>query len=104
MQSNRTSEEVLPTCLLGIARDLRDIPTPIDQSCEMDRQYVSRLNKGGVMTITAAQAYRCQSRDCACEVRVIRQPLKSNSNPRCSQGSEVKTHKNPVLLTLNSLH
>jgi len=52
---------------------------------------------------TEGQAYRCQNRDCGCEVRVIKPSIESNSNPRCSCGAEMKKpYKQPVLRTLNS--
>jgi hypothetical protein len=49
------------------------------------------------------QVYRCQNRDCGCEVRVIKPSIESNSNPRCSCGAEMKKPYNkPVLQALNS--
>jgi hypothetical protein len=48
------------------------------------------------------QVYRCQNRDCGCEVRVIKPSIESNSNPRCSCSAEMKKpYKEPVLRRLN---
>ena len=55
------------------------------------------------MSMAEVQAYRCQNRDCGCEVRVIKPSIESNSNPRCSCGAEMKKPYNkPVLQALNS--
>ncbi len=53
--------------------------------------------------MTEGQVYRCQNRDCGCEVKVIKPSIESNSNPRCSCGAVMKKpYKEPVLRTLNS--
>ncbi len=55
------------------------------------------------MSMAEVQAYRCQNRDCGCEVRVIKPSIESKSNPRCSCGAEMKKPYNkPVLRALNS--
>jgi len=55
------------------------------------------------MLMTEGQVYRCQNRDCGCEVKVIKPSIESNSNPRCSCGAVMKKpYKEPVLRTLNS--
>ena len=55
------------------------------------------------MSMAEGQVYRCQNRDCGCEVRVIKPSIESNSNPRCSCGAEMKKPYNkPVLRALNS--
>jgi hypothetical protein len=54
------------------------------------------------MLMTEGQVYRCQNRDCGCEVKVIKPSIESNSNPRCSCGAVMKKpYKEPVLHTLD---
>jgi hypothetical protein len=53
--------------------------------------------------MTEGQMYRCQNRDCGCEVTVIKPSIESNANPRCCCGSEMKKpYSKAVLRTLNS--
>ena len=53
------------------------------------------------MYMTEGQVYRCQNRDCGCEVKVIKPSIESTSNPRCSCGAEMKKpYEKPVLRTL----
>ncbi len=60
------------------------------------------LYNGRAMSMIEGQVYRCQNRDCGCEVRVIKPSIESNSNPRCSCGAEMKKpYKTPVLRTLD---
>lgn len=61
---------------------------------------ISTLNYGGRMV--EDQVYRCQNRDCGCEVKVIKPSIESNSNPRCFCSAEMKKpYKEPVLRCLN---
>jgi len=54
------------------------------------------------MSMAEGQAYRCQNRDCGCEVRVIKRSIESNLNPRCCCGAEMKKpYSKPVLRTLD---
>jgi hypothetical protein len=49
------------------------------------------------------QVYRCQNRDCACEIRVLRGSIEAAANPRCCCGTEMKKpYRKPMLRTLNS--
>jgi hypothetical protein len=53
--------------------------------------------------MTEGPVYRCQNRDCRCEIKVIRRSIEANANPRCCCGSEMKKpYSEPVLRTLNS--
>lgn len=53
--------------------------------------------------MTDGQIYRCQNRDCGCEIRVIRRSMEANSNPRCCCGTEMKKlYQKPVLRALPS--
>jgi hypothetical protein len=56
------------------------------------------------MSMAEGQVYRCQNRNCGCEVRVIKPSTESSSNPRCSCNSEMKKpYKDPpVLRCLNA--
>lgn len=36
------------------------------------------------------RVYRCQNRNCQCEVKVIKPAIKFIVNPRCTCGSEMK--------------
>jgi hypothetical protein len=54
------------------------------------------------MWMTEGQVYKCQNRDCGCEVKVTKPSIESNSNPRCSCGVEMKKpYKKPVLRMLD---
>ena len=58
---------------------------------------------GGPMQMIERQIYRCQNRDCGCEVTVIRSSIEANANPRCCCRAEMKKpYQKPVLRTLNS--
>ncbi len=53
--------------------------------------------------MTEGQIYRCQNRDCGCEIKVMKSSIDSNSRPRCCCGAEMKKpYKKPVFRTLNS--
>lgn len=55
------------------------------------------------MVMTEGQVFRCQNRDCRCEVIVIKPSIESTSNPRCSCGAEMKKpYSKPGLRALNS--
>jgi hypothetical protein len=55
------------------------------------------------MSMTVGQVFRCQNRDCRCEVKVIEPSIESTSNPRCCCGAEMKKpYSKPVLRALNS--
>ncbi len=54
------------------------------------------------MLMTEGKVYRCQNRDCGCEIKVIKPSIESNSNPRCCCGAEMKKpYSKPVLRTLD---
>lgn len=54
------------------------------------------------MLMTEGQIYRCQNRDCRCEVKVIKPSIESIANPRCFCGAEMKKpYEKPVLRTLS---
>ncbi len=54
------------------------------------------------MLMIEGQVYRCQNRDCGCEIKVIKPSIESNSNPRCSCGAEMKKPYNkPVFRELD---
>ena len=54
------------------------------------------------MHMTEGHVYRCQNRDCGCEVKVIKPSIESTSNPRCSCGAEMKKpYERPVARPLN---
>jgi len=55
-----------------------------------DGQPNTTLFRGEAMSMTEGQVYRCQNRDCGSEVKVIKPSIESNSNPRCSCGTEMK--------------
>jgi hypothetical protein len=55
------------------------------------------------MQMTEGQVYRCQNRDCGCEVKVVKTSVDATSNPRCCCGAEMKKpYKKPVCRTSNS--
>jgi hypothetical protein len=52
--------------------------------------------------MTEGQVYRCQNRDCRCEIAVTKASRKADANPRCSCGAEMKKPYNPpVVRTLD---
>lgn len=54
------------------------------------------------MSIAEGRVYRCQNRDCGCEIKVIKPSIESTSNPRCACGAKMKKpYETPVLRTLN---
>jgi hypothetical protein len=57
--------------------------------------------------MTEGQVFRCQNRDCGCEVRVLRTSINARANPRCCCGAEMKKPYRkpafrPSILALNS--
>jgi hypothetical protein len=55
------------------------------------------------MLMTEGQIYRCQNRDCKCEVAVTKPSAEGSSNPRCCCGAEMKKpYVSPVLRELTS--
>jgi hypothetical protein len=45
-----------------------------------------------------SRIYRCQNRECGCEVLVIKPPGEGSLNPRCCCGAEMKKpYRSPVL-------
>ncbi len=48
------------------------------------------------------QVYRCQNRNCGCEIVVIKGPVETNASPRCFCGAEMKKrYSPPVFRTLD---
>ena len=44
------------------------------------------------------QVYRCQNRDCGCEISVVKRATESHCNPRCLCGAEMKKpYSRPLL-------
>ena len=55
------------------------------------------------MAMSEGQVYRCQNRNCGCEVRVLRPSIQARANPRCCCGAEMKKpYRKPALRTLSS--
>lgn len=55
------------------------------------------------MFVTERQIYKCQNRDCRCEVEIIRTPTDPKSNPKCGCGSEMKKpYHRPVFRELSA--
>ena len=54
------------------------------------------------MSMAQGQVYRCQNRECGWEIRVIKKAsVKTNSNPRCCCGAEMKKpYTQPALRSL----
>jgi predicted nucleic acid-binding Zn ribbon protein len=49
------------------------------------------------------QTYRCQNRDCGCEVQVLKASIEASANPRCRCGAEMKKpYEKPVFNELDS--
>jgi len=48
--------------------------------------------------MTEGQVYRCQNRDCGCEIVVTKMPLETKTNPRCFCGAEMKKPYSPPVL------
>jgi hypothetical protein len=42
------------------------------------------------MAMVEGQVYRCQNRNCACEIKVLRASTRAKLNPRCCCGAEMK--------------
>ena len=49
------------------------------------------------------QIFRCQNRDCGCEIRVLRTSMNARTNPRCCCGAEMKKpYRKPAFRSLSS--
>ena len=44
---------------------------------------------------TEPQVFRCQNRDCGCEIVVTKTPLETKANPKCVCGAEMKKPYSP---------
>ena len=54
------------------------------------------------MLITERQVFRCQNRDCGCEMEVTKTLVEAKANPRCFCGAEMKKpYSPPVFRTLD---
>lgn len=55
------------------------------------------------MIMTEGQIFRCQNRDCGCEVRVLRTSMNAHGNPRCCCGAGMKKpYRKPAFRSLSS--
>jgi hypothetical protein len=57
------------------------------------------------MSMTEGQVYRCQNRQCGCEITVVKPSTQADANPRCCCGSEMKkpyTKPAPRILDSNT--
>ena len=55
------------------------------------------------MAMTEGQIYRCQNRNCSCEIKVLRSSIHARANPKCCCGAEMKRpYRKPALRILNS--
>lgn len=55
------------------------------------------------MVMTEGQVFRCQNRDCNCEIRVLRTSINASANPRCCCGAEMKKpYRKPAFRSLSS--
>jgi hypothetical protein len=55
------------------------------------------------MVMTKGQVFRCQNRDCGCEIRVLRTSINASAKPRCCCGAEMKKpYRKPVFRSLGS--
>jgi hypothetical protein len=56
------------------------------------------------MIMIAGQTYRCQNRECGCEIQVVKASIEAQSNPRCCCGSEMKKpYEKPSLRSLSDV-
>src|SRR6266446_657111 len=46
------------------------------------------------------QVYRCQNRDCGCEIVVTKTPVEAKGNPRCFCGAEMKKPYSPPVFRM----
>jgi len=54
------------------------------------------------MIMTRGQIYRCQNRDCRCEIAVVNESIEASVNPRCCCGAEMKRpYQKPTFRTLD---
>jgi hypothetical protein len=55
------------------------------------------------MAMIEGQVYRCQNRNCACEIKVLRPSCDARANPRCCCGEEMKKpYRKPAVRALSS--
>jgi hypothetical protein len=55
------------------------------------------------MVIEEGQVFRCQDRECGCEIRVLRSSIDAQENPRCGCGAGMKKlWRTPGFRILNS--
>lgn len=55
------------------------------------------------MVIEEGQVFRCQNRDCGCEIKVLQSSVIALKNPRCGCGADMKKHyRKPVFRALTS--
>jgi hypothetical protein len=55
------------------------------------------------MLMTEGQIYQCVNRDCGCQVRVVRESIESDANPRCCCGAEMKKpYQKPIVRPLGT--
>jgi predicted nucleic acid-binding Zn ribbon protein len=53
--------------------------------------------------VPEGQVYRCQNRDCGCEISVVKLATESHCNPRCLCGAEMKKpYSRPLLRNLDA--
>jgi hypothetical protein len=58
---------------------------------------------GAFMTMKEGQVFRCQNRDCGCEIRVLRSSVSARGNPLCCCGAEMKRpYRKPTFRLLDS--
>ncbi len=52
------------------------------------------------MSIKERQVYRCQNRDCACEIVVTKTTVETKANLRCFCGAEMKKPYSPPVFRM----
>src|SRR5579864_8171857 len=70
----------------------------------MPRNLVENSNVSGVsVTLREGQRFRCQNRECGCEIVVNKPSIEGDSLPKCCCGAAMKKPYNPpVIRTLNT--
>ena len=55
------------------------------------------------MIMSEGQIYKCQNRNCNCEIKVIKPSVEASSNPRCCCGAEMKKpYRTPAIREVTS--
>ena len=55
------------------------------------------------MVIEEGQVFRCQNRDCGCEIKALRSSVIAHKNPRCGCGADMrKPYRKPMFRALTS--